>query len=149
MEEVKKDEERDGRVSEQEENGEIKKSHMGLRKILKDTEVADVGLMVLGTVGSVADGATIAVIMLLISTMMNTYAFNSKFTLHDIDKVRSTGTFQSSISVVFFWWGSLFCDPDHLSGGTHWHPCAAPKRPIGGNHSLNKKNFDKKIKLKL
>lgn len=100
MEEVKKDEGREGPVSEQEENGEIKKTHMGLRKILKDTEVADVGLMVLGTVRCVADGATIPVIMLVISTMMNTYAFNSKFTLHNIDKVRSTGTFHSLVGLT-------------------------------------------------
>ena len=35
MEEVKKDEGREGPVSEQEENGEIKKTHMGLRKMVE------------------------------------------------------------------------------------------------------------------
>lgn len=57
-----------------------------LRTILKQSDGTDMLLMVLGTIGCVADGASMAIIMLVLSNLMNGYAASS-LTSEDINKV--------------------------------------------------------------
>ncbi|KAK1550978.1 hypothetical protein Q3G72_028162 [Acer saccharum] len=56
-----------------------------LRMVLKDSDWKDVLLMVMGSIGSVADGSAMALIMLCLGSLMNGYG-SSTLTLHDIDK---------------------------------------------------------------
>ncbi|KAK3221254.1 hypothetical protein Dsin_008279 [Dipteronia sinensis] len=56
-----------------------------LRLVLKDSDWKDVLLMVMGSIGSVADGSAMALIMLCLGSLMNGYA-SSALTPHDINK---------------------------------------------------------------
>ncbi|KAM7480105.1 hypothetical protein LguiA_028318 [Lonicera macranthoides] len=56
-----------------------------LRTVLKQSDGTDMLLMVLGTIGCVADGSSLATIMLVLSNLMNGYA-SSSLTSADINK---------------------------------------------------------------
>ncbi|KAK4850840.1 hypothetical protein QYF36_010230 [Acer negundo] len=70
----------------EEENEEMIRTKPGsLRMVLKDSDWKDVLLMVMGSIGSVADGSAMALIMLCLGSLMNGYG-SSALTLHDINK---------------------------------------------------------------
>ncbi|TXG61115.1 hypothetical protein EZV62_012478 [Acer yangbiense] len=70
----------------EEENEEMIRTKPGsLRMVLKDSDWKDVLLMVMGSIGSVADGSAMALIMLCLGSLMNGYG-SSTLTLHDINK---------------------------------------------------------------
>ncbi|KAI4377682.1 hypothetical protein MLD38_015269 [Melastoma candidum] len=56
-----------------------------IRTVLKKGDWVDTCLMVLGTLGSVADGMTLALMMLVLSTLMNGYG-SAHLRLKDVDK---------------------------------------------------------------
>ncbi|KAK2646219.1 hypothetical protein Ddye_021414 [Dipteronia dyeriana] len=70
----------------EEENEEMIRTEPGsLGMVLKDSDWKDVLLMVMGSIGSVADGSAMALIMLCLGSLMNGYA-SSALTPHDINK---------------------------------------------------------------
>ncbi|XXG62474.1 hypothetical protein AAC387_Pa05g0824 [Persea americana] len=73
-------------VTEVEGREKVKKTQVSFRKIFRDSDIKDTGLMALGTMGCVADGSSTPLIMLVLSKIMNTYAVDSSFTLKDINK---------------------------------------------------------------
>ena len=59
-----------------------------LRTVLKYSDWKDVLLMALGSIGSVADGSAMSLIMIILSYLMNSYG-GSSVTIEDINKVGS------------------------------------------------------------
>jgi ATP-binding cassette subfamily B (MDR/TAP) protein 1 len=56
--------------------------------VLKYSDWKDVLLMALGSIGSVADGSAMSLIMIILSDLMNSYG-GSSVTIEDINKVGS------------------------------------------------------------
>ncbi|KAF8390545.1 hypothetical protein HHK36_025072 [Tetracentron sinense] len=86
MDEFNLDEKNGDSSSKTEGNGNSIKKSGSLRMIFKHSDLMDTLLMVLGTIGCVADGLSLSVIMLVLSNMMNNYAATSSLTLKDVDK---------------------------------------------------------------
>ncbi|KAF8399821.1 hypothetical protein HHK36_015693 [Tetracentron sinense] len=68
------------------ENGESGKKPGLVEIVFKYSDSTDMFLMILGSLGCFADGSSTPLIMLVLSKMMNNYAVNSSFTLHDINE---------------------------------------------------------------
>ncbi|GFZ21199.1 hypothetical protein Acr_29g0003610 [Actinidia rufa] len=78
---------------EQDKNEEQGKQPGLVQAILRYSDSKDMLLMSLGMVGCFADGSSAPLIMLVLSHIMNKYAVESSFTLHDIN--------QDSIALVY------------------------------------------------
>jgi len=57
-----------------------------LKTVLNQSDWKDMLLMILGSIGSLADGSAMALIMLIVSSLMNSYG-DASFTLQDVNKV--------------------------------------------------------------
>lgn len=84
-----------------EESKKVNKTQVSFRKIFRDSDFKDTWLMMLGTIGCVADGSSTPLIMLVLSQMMNTYAVDTSFTLKDINKVCSVLNSEAFANCVF------------------------------------------------
>jgi ATP-binding cassette subfamily B (MDR/TAP) protein 1 len=54
--------------------------------VLNQSDWKDMLLMILGSIGSLADGSAMALMMLIVSSLMNSYG-DASFTLQDVNKV--------------------------------------------------------------
>lgn len=84
--------------SEQHSEKSVPEAFMGSRKasgsirgVLKKADWIDTCLMLLGTLGSIVDGMTLALLMLVLSSLMNGYG-SAQLSIKDINKVRRPST---------------------------------------------------------
>ncbi|KAF6176966.1 hypothetical protein GIB67_027766 [Kingdonia uniflora] len=74
-------------ASEPTKNEESKKKPGSLLMVFRISDSTDVLLMMLGTIGCIADGLSMTAIMVVLSKMMNAFAGASTLILKDVDKV--------------------------------------------------------------
>ena len=87
---------------EQDKNEEQGKQPGLVRAILRYSDSKDMLLMSLGIVGCFADGSSTPLIMLVLSHIMNKYAVESSFTLHDINQVSLLIFFKMQVCVFAY-----------------------------------------------